>query len=285
MTTITALPTPPSRDDPTNFRARADAFMGALPTFGTECNTVAGEVNAANSTASAAATAAGNSATAAANSATAAANSASSAAGSWASVNALYLGVKTSDPSTNNSGGALAQGAIYWNSATGLRVYSGGAWTGAGVQVTSASGISFTPAGGLAATNVQAALQELDSEKAAAGHGHAVADVTGLQAALDAKVGTAGDWTMTGNLTLRGDTYNQVHLLSGGSSRILYHEGESHNMGFVNTSGAWSLRNTNAGDTYVIGGLSVGGGTLIPKITISNTAPGTLAANELWFQF
>lgn len=44
-TTITALPTPPSRaDDPANFQAKADAFVGALPTFVTEANTVAGEV-------------------------------------------------------------------------------------------------------------------------------------------------------------------------------------------------------------------------------------------------
>lgn len=46
MTTITALPTPPSRSDPANFAARADAFLGALPTFATETNTVASEVNA-----------------------------------------------------------------------------------------------------------------------------------------------------------------------------------------------------------------------------------------------
>ena len=45
MTTITALPTAPSRADPANFRTRADAFMAALPTFATETNTVAGEVN------------------------------------------------------------------------------------------------------------------------------------------------------------------------------------------------------------------------------------------------
>ena len=45
MTTITALPTPPTRSDPANFRTRADAFMAALPTFATETNTVADEVN------------------------------------------------------------------------------------------------------------------------------------------------------------------------------------------------------------------------------------------------
>lgn len=35
---ITALPTPPSRLDPTNFSARADAFLGALPQFAVEAN-------------------------------------------------------------------------------------------------------------------------------------------------------------------------------------------------------------------------------------------------------
>ena len=53
MTTITALPTPvPQRSDPTNFAARADLFLAALPTFATETNLVASEVNANVSTAS-----------------------------------------------------------------------------------------------------------------------------------------------------------------------------------------------------------------------------------------
>jgi len=42
---ITALPTPPSRDDAVNFAARADAFLGALPTFGTEANALATQVS------------------------------------------------------------------------------------------------------------------------------------------------------------------------------------------------------------------------------------------------
>lgn len=45
MTTITALPSPPSTSDPANFATEADAFIAALPTFVTETNTVAGEVN------------------------------------------------------------------------------------------------------------------------------------------------------------------------------------------------------------------------------------------------
>lgn len=80
MSTISALPTPPSRDDPTNFRARADAFLAALPTFGTEANTVASEVNANATTASTGAT------TATTKAAEAAASAASAAASTGVSI-------------------------------------------------------------------------------------------------------------------------------------------------------------------------------------------------------
>lgn len=63
---ITALPTPPSRQDPANFSDRADAFLGALPTFTTEANTLATDVNAKQVTASAAAITAVSAASAAA---------------------------------------------------------------------------------------------------------------------------------------------------------------------------------------------------------------------------
>lgn len=47
MTTpqITALPTPPSRNDPSNFSTRADSFLGALPAFTTETNNLATYLN------------------------------------------------------------------------------------------------------------------------------------------------------------------------------------------------------------------------------------------------
>lgn len=51
---ITALPTPPSRQDTTNFNDRADAFLGALPAFTTEANAQAVEVNTASANAVAA---------------------------------------------------------------------------------------------------------------------------------------------------------------------------------------------------------------------------------------
>ncbi len=57
--TITALPSPPTTTDPTNFATRADAFVAALPTFVTEANaTGAAATSAASTATTAAATAA-----------------------------------------------------------------------------------------------------------------------------------------------------------------------------------------------------------------------------------
>ena len=76
---ITLLPTPPSRQDPANFNVRADEFLGALPTFGTEANSLATDVNSKQVTASNAATTATNAASTATNKATEATNAATTA--------------------------------------------------------------------------------------------------------------------------------------------------------------------------------------------------------------
>lgn len=76
---ITLLPTPPSRQDPANFNVRADAFLGALPTFGTEANSLATDVNNRQVTASNAATTATNAANTATTKATEATNAATTA--------------------------------------------------------------------------------------------------------------------------------------------------------------------------------------------------------------
>lgn len=135
MTTISNLPTPPSRSDPANFQSRGDAFMSALPQFVTEANAVANEVNS-NATAAAAskvaAETAEDNAEVSAVSAVAAAASAQAAADAAAVITSKYLGVKTSDPTQDNSGGALAVGHWYWNSSTSkARIYTGSAWADA----------------------------------------------------------------------------------------------------------------------------------------------------------
>jgi len=93
---MTPLPTPPSRNDPTNFAARADAFLGALPTFQTEANALEVAVDA--DAVSSAANAASASANAAAAAASASAAAAASGAVKWVSGTTYAEGVVVWSP-------------------------------------------------------------------------------------------------------------------------------------------------------------------------------------------
>ncbi len=79
---------------------------------------------------------------------------ATNAAASYTAFDNQYLGSKASDPSTNNTGGALVEGNLYWNSTSNeMRVYDGSAWV-----------VAYLPASGyaqLAAANVFTANQTI----------------------------------------------------------------------------------------------------------------------------
>ncbi|KPH62991.1 hypothetical protein [Novosphingobium sp. ST904] len=128
---ITALPTPPSRTDAANFNVRAEAFLGALPTFVTQANALATETNGYATNAAASATTASSQA----------ANAAASAANAAASYDAFddrYLGSKAVNPTVDNDGAALLTGALHWNStAAEMRVWTGSAWVAAYVSAGS----------------------------------------------------------------------------------------------------------------------------------------------------
>ena len=100
-----------------------------------ESNAATSETNAANS-ASAASTSetnAANSASAAATSESNAAASAQSAADKLDSFDDLYLGAKSSEPSTDNDGDPLQTGALYLDiTLDELRVYNGSQWLSTG---------------------------------------------------------------------------------------------------------------------------------------------------------
>lgn len=128
---ITALPTPPSRTDAANFNVRAEAFLGALPTFVTQANALATETNgyAVNAAASA---------TTASSQAANAAASAANAAASYDAFDDRYLGSKAVNPTVDNDGAALLTGALHWNStAAEMRVWTGSAWVAAYVSAGS----------------------------------------------------------------------------------------------------------------------------------------------------
>ena len=139
---ITLLPTPPSRQDPANFNVRADEFLGALPTFGTEANSLATDVNNKQVTASNAATTAttkageaATSATNAANSATAADNSKTAAATS--ETNAANSATAAATSATNASNSAAAAATSETNAATSATNASNSA-TAAATSATNA---------------------------------------------------------------------------------------------------------------------------------------------------
>ena len=98
-------------------------------------NAATSETNAATSESNAA-----SSATAAAASQVSAANSAASAAAAFDNFDDTYLGSYSSDPTVDNDGDALVQGALYFNStANEMRVYDGANW----IAASSAGGVSL----------------------------------------------------------------------------------------------------------------------------------------------
>jgi len=108
----------------------------------------ANSATASASSASTASTQASNASTSASNaasSATAAATSATAAANSADAFDDVYLGSKSSDPSTDNDGDALAAGMLYFNTTDDvLRVYTGSSWQNAAVDTTNFITLSGT---------------------------------------------------------------------------------------------------------------------------------------------
>ena len=118
------------------------------------------ETNAATSETNAA-----TSATAASTSATSAASSAASALAAFDNFDDTYLGPKASDPTVDNDGDPLTGGDLYYNTTSNvMKVYTGSAWVSAYVPGDAAN-ITSTATGDVAATNVQDAIAELDTEK------------------------------------------------------------------------------------------------------------------------
>ena len=108
------------------------------------------------------ATSSANSATASASSATAAASSATAAAASFDSFDDRYLGAKSSAPTTDNDGNALAEGAMYYDTVDDIiYVWNGTIWqtitTGSG-GLEAANNLSDVSSASTSRTNLGVAI-------------------------------------------------------------------------------------------------------------------------------
>ena len=113
---VTALPTPPSTASPSTFDSRADAFLGALPTFQTQMDALADNVFAnatdAATSATTATTQAGNAATSAAGAISSAQAAAASAGATlWVSGTTYSIGDVRYSPATMRVYRRLTSGA------------------------------------------------------------------------------------------------------------------------------------------------------------------------------
>jgi hypothetical protein len=217
MTTITALPTPPSRDDPTNFSARADDFLGALPTFVTETNALGSELN----TASSAATTAANTATTQAGIATTKAGEASaSATAADASADAAAASATAADASADAAAASAAAAATF---DPALYLPKSGNLAGLANVSTARTNLGLgTAATGNIGTDVQA--YDVDTAKtdvvqsfSKAQRGTVVALTDGATITPDFSLGNNFSVTLGGNRTLA----NPTNLTAGQSGVIV----------------------------------------------------------------
>lgn len=176
--TITPPPDAPSRQQPSTFSARGDAFFAWMVTFSSElvsavawfnqkvsavsslastANTAAGNAQTYAGQASSSASSASGSASAASSAASAAGGSATNAATSLSSFRAVYLGEAASDPTTDLNGDPLGGGEFYFNTvAETPKIYSGGQWRTAALDAS----------GALVATNNLSDLQSASQARA-----------------------------------------------------------------------------------------------------------------------
>ena len=206
--------------DTDHFALLVDAVSAAASA--TTATTKASEAATSASTATTQANTATTKASEAASSATAAASSATAAANSADGFDDVYLGTKSSDPSTDNDGDALAAGMLYFNSSSDLlRVYTGSAWQNAAVDTTgfiTLSGTQTLTNKTITAPKIGTSILDTNGNELAllTATGSAVNEFTIANAASGAapKLSSTGETNVdldleakgTGHVTVRGNT-------------------------------------------------------------------------------
>ena len=208
--------------DTDHFALLVDAVSAATSATASATSATASATSATASASSAttsgnSATASANSATASANSATAAASSATAAAASADAFDDIYLGSKSSDPSTDNDGDALAAGMLYFNTSSNLlRVYTGSSWENAAVSTT-----GFTTLTGTETLTNKTLTSPKIGTKISDTNGNELLNLTATSSAVNeltlANAATGNKPTITAS---GGDTNIGVSILPKGSGQV-----------------------------------------------------------------
>ena len=230
--------------------------------YSADASATSATASASSATSSASsATAGASSATASASSATGSASSATAAAASYDSFDDRYLGTKSSDPTLDNDGDALVDGALYFNTTNNvMMVYDlgGTTWnrttptTSDQTKINTVSGIAanVTTVAGISA-NVTTVAGISGNVTSVAGDATDIGLVAGAISPTD-NVGTVA--TNVANVNLTGGSISNVNLTGGSIAN-------------VNTVGA-SIADVNR---------------YANEYTINASAPGSPSSGDLWY--
>jgi hypothetical protein len=251
----------------------SNASTSASNAATSESNAATSESNAATSASNAAELAETNAATSESNAAT----SASAAAASADAFDDVYLGSKSSDPTTDNDGDPLAAGMLYYNTVSNLmRIYSGSAW----------ENVAVSTAGFTTLTGVETLTNKtLTAPKIA--NGGFVADANGNEqiiftttasavnelTVVNSATGNAPEISSTG-----GDTDIDLKITPKGSGKIVL-----DGISFPNTDGTANQALVTDG-SGVLSFASVTGRTgTVDWCTTAKTAPFTAVNGDGFF--
>ena len=251
----------------TNAASSATTASNAVSTVTTNAtNAATSETNAATSatnaaasasTASTQATNATTQANSALSSASAAATSATNAANSFDSFDDRYLGAKSSDPSTDNDGDALATGALYFKTGDGMQVYTGSAWDDvkptsseqANINTVAAANSNITAVAGNA-TNINTVGGISSNVTSVA---NIASDVTSLANSLEKTYTVTVTNPGSGNVFVLGSDGNAPAIEMFRGNTYVFNQSDATNDGhplvFKNGSSAYEI-----GVTYFLNG-------------------------------
>ena len=284
-----------------NSATAAASSQTAAASSATTASTQASNASTSASTASTQATNASNSATAAASSATAAAGSASAAEATFDLFDDSFLGAKSSNPTVDNDGNALKDGALYFDTTNDvMKVYDLGntVWkqltptvsnqnninavnsnsSNINAAVANASNINAAVSN---ASNINSAVSNASNINTVAGISSDVTTVAGITSAINTANSNASNInTVAGSITNVnnvGNNISNVNTVAGNNSNISTVAGINSNISTVaGISGNVTTVAGDSSDIQTVAGVTSNLGTVATNIANVNLVGGSI---------